>query len=316
MQRVFSPDHVPFPPPPAFLIRPGAASWYKACKRSRVFRGKSMKHVIAITIICAGLTACATTSVGGGVASSAIEYAPSRAARPVDTRFGYRLAGADWQGRMVFESVGGEARVDFTLDGVESGPDRAELLVALPYLDGGVRRYNGTTDQGRAVIVQLQAGPCDNPDGGTDPYFATIRLGASEMSGCAMEVAPVDRWSNYLAEYLPAIDACLAEMSGTAAHVSLAYTLAGGATGIRLVDGDGASWECATREEGARVNSLRPIGPADAVLGEGDPIFVRSALPDAASSCYVFESVRDADGVLIGALGHDACDAGFDAGIG
>ena len=277
-----------------------------------------MKHVIAITIICAGLTACATTSVGGGggLASRAIEYAPSRAARPVDTRFGYRLAGADWHGRMVFESVGGEARVDFDLDGVESGADRAELLIALPYLAGGVRRYTGTTDAGREVFVELQAGPCDNAEGGTDPYFATVRLGASEMSGCAMEVAPVDRWSNYLAEYLPAIDACLAEMSGDAAHVSLAYTLAGGATGIRLVDLDGASWECATREEGARVNSLRPIGPADAVLGEGDPIFVRSAMPDAASSCYVFESVRGADGDLIGALGYDACDAGFDTSIG
>lgn len=279
-----------------------------------------MKHVIVIALVCAGLTACATTDsgpgVGGGVASSAFDYAPSRASRSGDTSFGYRLAGDGWDGRMVFESVGGEARVDLALDGAASGADRAELLIAMPYLEGGVRRYDGTTAQGRAVFVELQAGPCDNRDGGTDPYFATIRIGSNEMTGCAMEVAPVDRWSNYLAEYLPAIDACLVEMAGNADHVSLAYTLAGGATGIRLVDRDGASWECATREDGARVNSLRPISAADAVLGEGDPIFVRSAMPDAARSCYVFESVRDAAGGLIGALGYDACDAGFDAGIG
>tara|TARA_R110000868_G_scaffold11201_3_gene54963 strand:+ start:5356 stop:6192 length:837 start_codon:yes stop_codon:yes gene_type:complete len=278
-----------------------------------------MKHLLVIALVCAGLTACASTGVGGGgagLASSAFDPAPARAMRPASTQFGYILAGSGWNGRMVFESVGGEARVDFRLDGAASGEDRAELLIAMPYLEGGVRRYDGTNAEGRAVRVQLQAGPCANLDGGTDPYFATVHVGASEMSGCATEVAAVDRWSNYLAEYLPAIDACLAEMDGNADHVSLGYTLSGGTTGIRMVDRDGVSWECATREDGAHVNSLRSISPADAVLGEGDPIFVRSAMPDAVRSCYVFESVRDARGGLIGALGYDACDGGYDAGIG
>ncbi|WP_417480996.1 hypothetical protein [Maricaulis sp.] len=273
-----------------------------------------MKHVMVIALVCAGLTACATTDAGpglaGGLASSAFDYAPSRAARPTDTRFGYRLAGEQWNGRMVFESVGGEARVDFTLHGAGPESARAELLISMPYLDGGVRRYDGVTGEGRPVEVELQAGPCRTRDGGTDPYFATVRVGGNEMRGCALETAPVDRWSNYLAAYLPAIDACLAEMAGDADHVSLAYTLSGGATGIRLVDHDGGSWECATRENGNRVNSLRPIDAADVVFGEGDPIFVRSIMPAAAMSCYVFESVRDADGRLIGALGYDSCDGG------
>lgn len=279
-----------------------------------------MKHLGVVALVCAGLTACATTlaggGVGGGVANSAFDYAPSRAYRTADTRFGYRLAGENWQGRMVFESVGGEARVDFRLDGAESAEMRAELLIVMPYLEGGARHYEGVTDAGRPVTVELQAGPCQNDDGEIDPYFATVRMGPSEINGCAAETAPVDRWSNYLGAYLPAIDACLAEMSGEADHVSLAYTLSGGATGIRLVDHDGGSWECATREDGHRVNSLRPIDAADVILGEGDPIFVRSAMPDAAMSCYVFESVREADGHLIGALGYDACDGGFDDSIG
>lgn len=277
-----------------------------------------MKYAIMIALVCAGLAGCATTGAGSGgaVASSAFDYAPSPAMRPASTRFGYVLAGADWSGRMVFESVGGEARVDFTLDGLASGPDRAELLIAMPYLEGGLRRYDGVTDAGRTVRVQLQAGPCRNGDGGTDPYFASVRLGESAMSGCAVEVAPIDRWSNYLADYLPAIDACLAEMTGDADHVSLAHTLAGGLTGIRLVDHQGASWECVTREDGVRINTLRPISAAEAVRGEGDPIFIRSVMPDAALSCYVFESVREAGGALIGALGHDACDTGGDAPAG
>lgn len=282
------------------------------------FGGNQMKYLWVVGLVCAGLTACATTNagIGGGVANSAFDYAPSRASRSADTRFGYRLAGADWQGRMVFESVGGEARVDLALDGLASGDARAELLIAMPYLDGGVRRYEGVTGAGTAVLVELQAGPCQERVDLTQPYFATVRIGQDEIYGCAAEVAPVDRWSNYLAEYLPAIDACLAEMSGQADHVSLAYTLSGGATGIRLVDRDGGSWECATREDGQRVNSLRAINAADAVLGEGDPIFVRSAMPDAMMSCYVFESVREADGRLIGALGHDTCDGGVDQSIG
>ena len=282
-----------------------------------------MKHVIVMALVCAGLTACATTGggpaglvVGNGVANNAFGYAPARASRSADTRFGYRLAGADWDGRMVFESVGGEARVDFTLDAAQGETDRAELLISMPYLDGGVRRYDGVTDQGRAVFVQLQAGPCRDGDGDIDPYFATVRIGDAAMHGCAMETAPVDRWSNYLADYLPAIDACLAEMAGEADHVSLAYTLAGGATAVRLVDHDGSSWECATREDGTHVNSLRAIDAADAVLGEGDPIFIRALMPDASDSCYVFESVREANGDLIGALGFDVCDAGGNAGIG
>jgi hypothetical protein len=279
-----------------------------------------MKKLMVIALACAALTACTTTDagpgIGGGLAGSAFDYAPSRANPPTDTRFGYRLAGEGWSGRMVFESVGGEARVDFSLDGFGADPARAELLIAMPYLDGGVRRYDGVTSEGRDVFVELQAGPCHNPEGGTDPYFATVRMGANAMSGCALETAPVDRWSNYLAAYLPAIDACLAEMAGDADHVSLAYTLSGGETGIRLVDHDGGSWECATREQGNRVNSLRPINAADAVLGEGDPIFVRSLMPSAGLGCYVFESVRDAEGRLIGALGYDSCDGGPTGGVG
>ncbi|WP_339742755.1 hypothetical protein [uncultured Maricaulis sp.] len=279
-----------------------------------------MKHVIVIALVCAGLTACATTGtgagIGGGVASSAFDYAPARASRAADTRFGYRLAGDEWQGRMVFESVSGEARVDFTLDAAESETDRAELLISMPYLDGGVRRYDGVTDHGRAVFVQLQAGPCHNSDGDIDPYFVTVRVGDAQMNGCAMETAPIDRWANYLADYLPAIDVCLAEMAGEADHVSLAYTLTGGATAIRLVDHDGSSWECATRDDGSHVNSLRAINAADAILGEGDPIFVRAFMPDASDSCYVFESVREGNGDLIGALGYDVCDAGRDSDIG
>ena len=36
---------------------------------------------------------------------------------------------------------------------------------------------------------------------------------------------------------------------------------------------------------------------------------MRGDFPDFGEGCYVYESVREADGTLIGALGYDACNA-------
>jgi hypothetical protein len=281
--------------------------------------GELMKRLIMIALACVSLGACATTGTPGtSLVGSGFDFSPtpSPSAPQRASQFGYRLTGSDgWQGDMLFEMVQGEARVALSLD-VDAAPTRADLRIAMPYLDGGVRRYSGVAADGRAVEVELQAGPCETREGRTQAYFATVALAGHAMTGCAAEVSTVDRWSNYLPDYLPAIDACLAELGEEADHVSLAHTLPGGATGIRLVDRQGTSWECAMGEGGRRINSLRTITGADAVAGEGDPIFVRNVMPDAAASCYVYESVRDADGHLIGALGYDACDGGSAPGVG
>ena len=60
------------------------------------------------------------------------------------------------------------------------------------------------------------------------------------------------------------------------------------------------------------VFSRRPewtVLPDDdpAYPGEGDPVFVPGRLPEQGEGCYLYERVRDRDGELIGALGHDAC---------
>ena len=283
----------------------------------RAYRGEPMKHLIMIALASMSLGACATSlGPGNTLVGSGFDFSPSPVSRPASSQFGYRLTGADgWQGDMRFEMVRGEARVAFSLAG-NGAATSADLSIAMPYLDGGVRRYSGVAADGRAVEIELQAGPCESREGRTQAYFARVALAGRAMTGCAAEVSGQDRWSNYLPDYLPAIDACLAEMDGEADHVSLAYTLPGGATGIRLVDREGTSWECAMREGGRHVNSLRTVTGADAVAGEGDPIFVRGVMPDTATSCYVYESVRDADGVLIGAFGYDACDGGSAPGMG
>ena len=271
---------------------------------------------LALGLACSALAACASApDAGGDMASSAFDYAPARDTR-METRHGYDLGdGEGWSGRLAYEDVGGALRVAMDLRPAGGERVAAELDIGMPYLEDGRRRFEGVADDGRAVEVVLQAGPCsDSADDGYATHFAVVRIDGAEMRGCGYEVSEYDRWSNYLMDYLPAIDVCLAEFSGRAQHVSLAYPLPGAATGVRLVDAGGRTWECATRDSDRAVNSLRPLDAADFIIGEGDPVFVRSALPAMGEGCYVYEAVRAADGALIGAFGFDGCGGGGETG--
>lgn len=281
-----------------------------------------MKRILVLGAACISLGACATTgdgsAGGGGMAMSAFDYAPTGGVRRAGSSFGYALEGSgDWQAELAFEDAGGDTRVNFSYVGADGERTLGELLISMPYLEDGVRRFHGITDDGKSVEVELQAGPCRSAAGsGSWTYFASISMDGSAVSGCGAERARSDRWSNYIADYLPAIDVCLREFGDRARHVTIAYPLAGESTGVRVAADDGMTWECATRDGDTAINSMRPLDAADAYYGEGDPIFVRQTMPNSADGCYVYESVRDADGGLIGAFGHDTCDAGGNEPVG
>ncbi|GJL98230.1 MAG: hypothetical protein DHS20C06_20470 [Hyphobacterium sp.] len=261
-----------------------------------------MKRFLMVVMAATGLTACATTSPGGDLASSAFDYEPARVAELPDHHFGYEMTGDDgWEGSMVYEASGRTINVDFNLAG-NGLAATADLAIEDPYLNEGVRRFIGQTAAGDDVFVLLQAGPCN---GGEASYFATLVIGSTRLNGCASEHAANDRWSNYLADWMPAIDLCVAELSSRADHVTFAYSTASG-TAVRLADNSGNRWECNTVDD-RRVNAIAPLTAVDVRLGEADPIFVRSQMPTQGDACYVYESVRDASGVLIGAFGYDSC---------
>ncbi|WP_203291843.1 hypothetical protein [Maricaulis parjimensis] len=270
-----------------------------------------MKRFLTLALVCAGISACTTTTTGPsgyGMAMTAVDDV--RANEGQITSFGYELSSFNnWDGRMSYLEEDGQARVSLRLrqDGGEA--DYVDLAIAMPYLDGGVRRFYGHTAGGERVAVELQAGPCEAAPGNGHTYFAVVSYGGETLSGCGREVARDDNWSNYLMSYLPAIDACLDEMGDRARHVSVAYTLPGGNIAIRLVDRETQTWECATREEGMAINSLRQLDGVDIMHGEGDPIFVRGEYPDFGEGCYVYETVRLADGSLVGSFGFDTCNA-------
>ncbi|WP_323762098.1 hypothetical protein [Maricaulis sp.] len=282
-------------------------------------------RTLLLALVGSSLAACATTTVtdsrnGGSLATAAFNYAPSGRA-PV-TGAGYELVSDDgWTGRLAYVDDEGDARARLTMAFDDGHAVTADLDIAMPYLEGGVRRFHGSDSDGRPVAVELHAGPCREPGGATLIYSARLMVAGQPASACGREAGgDLDRWSNYLMTYLPVIDMCLAEFRDRAQHVSYAYTMSGGETGVRLVDIDARTWECATREGGDAINSVRPLDAADGMYGEGDPIFVRGALPGFGEGCYVYEVVRDTDHSLIGAFGFDACDTGdiasLDSGVG
>jgi hypothetical protein len=267
-----------------------------------------MKRLVLMALLSGGMVSCATTDV----ATSAFDYTTSDNRNMDTSRFGYELAGdgSAWDASLRFEDTPGEPKLDFSMtrtDGVETG---GELTIAVPYLENGVRRFSGTSDEGDVIEVALQAGPCQgNAADEVYGYFATVSVNGHATTGCGFEVAAIDRWSNYLFDYLPAIDVCLAEFGGRGQHVSVAYPV-GEATGVRVVDETGHTWECVTRDNDSAVNAMRPLDAADAVFGEGDPIFIRAALPGFGEGCYVYEAIREANGGLIGSFGFDSCSSG------
>ncbi|WP_421785663.1 hypothetical protein [Hyphobacterium sp.] len=261
-----------------------------------------MKRLFGVLLIAASVTACATTSPEGSLASQAFDYAPARSQELPDSHFGYEMAGGepDWRGAMLYTASDTRIDVEFSFEG-SSGPAQGILAMEEPYLDGGVRRFSGQSDEGSDVFVMLQAGPC----GAGQSYFVTLVMGRDRYSGCATETAANDRWSNYLADWMPAIDLCVNELRQEAEHVTFAYSTPSG-TAVRLADHAGNRWECVTIND-ERVNAVVPLSAVDVRLGEADPIFVRSQMPARGDACYVYESVRDRDGLLIGAFGYDSC---------
>ena len=259
---------------------------------------------------CASTTTVTDSANGLGLAAGAFNYPPSDGPRV--SAAGYDLTGhSNWDGQLVYVDVDGDARARLDMRFDDGTEVRAELDIVMPYLDGGVRQFSGYDAEGRLVAVELQAGPCVARGGDTLIYFADLAIGDRTASGCGRETGgEVDRWTNYLMDYLPVIDLCLAEFRDRTQHVSFAYTMASGETGVRIVDLDTRTWECATREHGRVINSIRPLDAADGLYGEGDPIFVRGEMPAFGEGCYVYEAVREADRTLIGAFGFDACDAG------
>ena len=268
----------------------------------------------ALAAACASPGAPLNSAFNTGAASV---LAPSQSAAP--SLSGFQINGATFAGDLIFTDRGGRAMATY-----RHAVDGADTLIAEMNLDegwlvDGARLFEGVSDEGVPISVELVSGPCE-VNGRQHARFARIEAGRLSYEGCARETGPMVSWTEALPLLLPAVAACEAEASRS----SIAFVRrgggavihareAGGAAVLRYRFGDSGRWECTVRADRARW-SILPDHSAPQV-GEGFPIFIPGRMPSAGEGCYLYERVESEDGELIGAIGHDACSPGFAATI-
>jgi uncharacterized membrane protein len=130
----------------------------------------------------------------------------------------------------------------------------------------------------------------------------------SDLPVAILDEKPPGDWSRHLLAFLPAIESCLAETSGTSPRVIKAWAMSDDKIGVRTRSAETAAWECVASRQGSVVQPLTALKGETIGLREGwSPIFtLRGQLPPS-GECYQHESVLDAGGDLIGWLSYDTC---------
>ena len=228
---------------------------------------------------------------------------------------GYEIDGAGFYGDLHFLESEGAVRAVYA-HAVEGDVTlHAELRPESQWLSDGVRRFEGYAETGDAVTVELEAGVC-TLNGRSYGRFAHVQTASGAFEGCATEVGPQPSWSDALPRYLPMIRACLDQSQSS----SMAFVRGAGRaqvlhvqeTGpeavVRMRFGESGRWDCTLERGQARwrvVSNDAPVRP-----GEGDPVFILDAMPEAGEACAVYERVVGETGETLGALGYDACLSG------
>lgn len=265
----------------------------------------------------AGLAAACATPAGappvtGFNADAGEASAPVEASAETS---GFQINGADFAGDLVFEDQAGRvvATYHHAVDGAATLV--ADMAIDQAWLVDGVRRFEGVSDRGVEISVELISGPCE-VSGRLHARFATISAGRLVYEGCARETGPRVSWTEGLPLHLAAIDACETQ----ARQSPMAFARRGdGAVMHARSDGqaaviryryeDSGRWEC--RVEAGRASwSILPDSAGEQP-GEGIPVFIPGRVPNAGEGCYLYERVETEDGEVLGALGHDVCTPGF-----
>ncbi|XBQ16164.1 MAG: hypothetical protein ABL308_14575 [Oceanicaulis sp.] len=281
-----------------------------------------MRRVTGFAALAAvlSLAACSTgvdgldPAAGLMAAETTAERAPSIPMEPP----GYALSGREFAGDLVFSEEGGRPVALYT-HAVDGAPTLiAELTPERDWLSDGVRRFEGVSDRGVEVSVEMVSGPCV-AGGRTHARFATVQAGRLTYQGCARETGPVISWTETLPDHIAAVNACAADsVTGAMAAVSLAgpprvvHVREDGAPVVRFTFGGTGRWDC---RAGSRISWRVVPDAAPALPGEGAPIFAPGRPPRAGQGCYLWERMVDGEGAVIGAIGEDVCSTGPTASL-
>jgi uncharacterized membrane protein len=130
----------------------------------------------------------------------------------------------------------------------------------------------------------------------------------ADVTLAALSKHPVDDWTRFLADMLPAIRTCLDATPGPAPRVTDAWPMNHGMIGMRSRNGDGGWFQCIAPMVGGGVDRFEPVAEGSTrVPGEGEVLFTAPAEGPLAGGCYQHERVVDEQGEVIGWLAHDVC---------
>lgn len=279
-----------------------------------------MKMTVAIRVSAlVGLgflaASCAQTTPAPSLMSSLAPTLDADASLAPPQAAGYLFSGESFAGDLQFVETDGQARALYA-HAVDGAPTlNVELRPDPNWLSDGVRRFEGVSDRGMPISVEMEAGACRTGGQGYG-RFVSVQAGTLTYEGCAQETGPYVSWSEGLARHLPKVEACmLASQTSSMAFVRGAGRVqvlhveeASDSTIVRMRFGESGRWDCTLNEQRA---SWRIVGDTAPVrMTEADPVFILGEMPAAGEACYVYERVRNAEGEDVGALGYDACLAG------
>lgn len=272
-----------------------------------------------VVAACASVDPQPTTQLAEGeredgpVTEQERDVEPARTDEPA----GYALTGRNFDAALIYEERRGRAIITYSHQVAGAPQITAELDLGEPWMAGGVRRFQGVSDQGLDVSVSMYSGPCAAGQGEFS-RFAEISIGRVSYEGCARETGPVQRWTELLPGALPLVQTCQDDTrAGTVAFARQGTAritharVEDGQTVLRYQFGSRGRWDCRQGRSGTDWTIVPDT--AAALTGEGNPIFVVGDVPAAGDACFLYERFVDADGAVLGAIGEDACYGGSSA---
>jgi len=115
-------------------------------------------------------------------------------------------------------------------------------------------------------------------------------------------------WSGKLREVMPGMLACLRSVSGEDLGVSKAWNMGGGKVGVRIRAANGNGFECVALADGSKFETLSGLPSfAQALPGEGNPVFVPAPASPKMAECRRYERVLGGVKETLGWLVYDTC---------
>ena len=222
-------------------------------------------------------------------------------------------AAARGQYEGAFDAAGAEPDWTLTLlpDFVAFSRPGLDEVTAIPSTRD-IRQLGAYVTAGPLSIAVI-AGACTYAEGGESfPFSTTVLFEGVAYEGCARASTGAASsssrgWAANLAQFLPAIDACLARVQARPGRVTIAYPNDDGQTAVRLLEADGGRSECVVSADGATVAGVEPLADRDVFRGERDPLFTRAPAAPPPAACYSNEEVKGSSGATMGWLSRKTC---------